>query len=201
MEPTLCQLAQKYGVDKCPAIFHSYTPLYDKLLSPLRKDLKTLLEIGIGNVPLMQGIVGKHYKPGASLRMWRDYFTNAQIIGCDILRSVLFNDEERIATYFVDQSSPTSLLALADTIRPISEYMDIIIDDGSHIEDHMRISFKTLWKFVKPNGGIYIIEDIRKESIEKFANIATEMKFTDAELIYKHPGVSSWDGFVAFRKH
>jgi hypothetical protein len=201
MEQSLCQLAQKYGVDKCPAILHSYTPHYHALLSPLRNDVKSLLEIGIGNVPLMQGIVGKHYKPGASLRMWRDYFTNAQVIGCDILHSVLFNDEERISTFYVDQSSRTSLLALADTIRPISEYMDIIVDDGSHIEDHMRLSFQTLWKFVKPNGGIYIIEDIRKESIEKFANIAIEMKFTDAELIYKHPGVNSWDGFVAFRKH
>ena len=34
-----------------------------------------MLEIGIGNVACMNHV--KDYKPGASLRMWRDYFLEA----------------------------------------------------------------------------------------------------------------------------
>lgn len=201
-EETLCELAEKYGVDKCPAIRHTYTPRYHELLASLRKTIKTVLEIGIENAPLMKSIVGENYKPGASLRMWRDYFPNAQIIGCDILRSLLFNDEERIKTFFVDQSNEISLLDLAHRINVNVNviYLDLIIDDGSHIEEHMILSFKTLWKYVKPNGGIYIIEDIKQISVARFTTVAKELEFTDAELIYTHNGSDYWDGFVAFRK-
>ena len=203
MEPvSLCILAEKYGVDKCPKIHHSYTPLYNTLLSSLRETTQYLLEIGIGNIPLMKPIVGNDYKPGASLRMWRDYFPKAQIVGCDILSSVLFNDEERIRTFYADQSKKSSLVELMDTLaKEKIPYLDIIIDDGSHKEDHMCLSFETLWKYVKPNGGIYIIEDIREHSIEMFANLANKLKFTDAEVIFKHKGMNAWDGFVAFRKY
>ena len=31
---------------------------------------------------------------------------------------------------------------------------------GSHIVEHQIVSFKTLWNFVRPNGGLYIIEDM-----------------------------------------
>jgi 23S rRNA U2552 (ribose-2'-O)-methylase RlmE/FtsJ len=199
-EETLCELAEKYGVDKCPAIRHTYTPPYHVLLSPLRQSVKTILEIGIGNVPLMKPIVGENYKPGASLRMWRDYFPNANIIGCDILRSVLFNDEDRIKTFFVDQSNESSLVELAKSITPNGNYLDLIIDDGSHIEEHMILSFKTLWQYVKPKGGIYIIEDIKQKSVARFTTVAKELGFTDAELIYTHNGSDYWDGFVAFRR-
>ena len=200
---TLTQLAEHYGVHKCAKFLHSYTPVYDTLLSPLRKTTQSVLEIGIGNVPLMKPIVGEHYKPGASLRMWRDYFPNAQVIGCDILRSVLFNDEERIKTFFVDQSNTLSLLALMDSVKPITSQFDIIVDDGSHIEEHMRLSFQTLWKFVKPNGGIYIIEDVKRDSMDSFVNLDIKMGFIDAELLYAHKGLNKlngFDGFVAFRK-
>jgi 8-demethyl-8-alpha-L-rhamnosyltetracenomycin-C 2'-O-methyltransferase len=198
----LCFLAEKYGVDKCPKIHHSYTPLYNTLLSPLRETTQYVLEIGIGNIPLMKPIVGNDYKPGASLRMWRDYFPKAQIVGCDILPSVLFNDEERIRTFFADQSKKSSLVELMDTLtKEEIPYLDIIVDDGSHKEEHMCLSFETLWKYVKPHGGIYIIEDIRANCVEIFAILAEKLNFTDAELIYKHKGMNDWDGFVAFRKY
>ena len=87
---SLCLLAQKYYVDKCPAIYHHYTPKYHKLLKD--KKVTVFLEIGIGNHELMAPIVGDHYIHGASLRMWRDYFPQAEIIGCDI------NSSDRLAS-------------------------------------------------------------------------------------------------------
>jgi len=201
MSSDLCVLAEKYGVDKCPTFLHSYTPHYNTLLNPLRSSINCVLEIGIGNTPLMAPIVGKIYKPGASLRMWKDYFPNAQIIGCDILKSVLFNDEERIHTFFVDQSQKTSLEGLMTNVKTINQYPDLIIDDGSHIDVHQRTSFRVLWDYVRPNGGIYIIEDISLHLFDSFSRIHLDMGFTDAELIYKHKGNNNGnDAFVAFRK-
>jgi hypothetical protein len=36
---------------------------------------------------------------------------------------------------------------------------DIIIDDGSHVASHQKISFETLFPLLAP-GGIYVIEDM-----------------------------------------
>lgn len=148
----------------------------------------------------MAQFVGDSYKPGASLRMWRDYFPNAQIIGCDIVKSVLFNDEDRIHTFFCDQSLKSSLENLMRNVQSIAQYPDVIIDDGSHMELHQRISFRLLWDYVRPNGGIYIIEDI-SENFEGFKRLHLDMGFIDAELVYAHSGKNSWDRFVAFRKN
>jgi demethylmacrocin O-methyltransferase len=190
----LCELAKKYLSDKCPQIFHSYTPEYHRLLNHFCDKEITVLEIGIGNYDLMAPIVGQNYVHGASLKMWRDYFPKGNIIGCDILESVLFSDE-RIETYQLDQSNIDSLEQLSTKINDL----DIIIDDGSHIEEHMYTSFSILWKKIKV-GGIYIIEDIRAVSLESFKNIAKFYRFNDAELIYAHEGNNYWDSFVAFRK-
>lgn len=198
MTTDLCALGEQYLVDKCPKFNHTYTPEYHRLLHPIRKNVKLFVEIGIGNIPLMKQYTCSEYKPGASLRMWRDYLPNAHIIGCDILPDVMFRDE-RIQTFIVDQSNVDSLNTLIRNAKKIEEYADVILDDGSHIEAHMVISFKELWKFVKHNG-IYIIEDIKSHFLNRIRDLPTECGFKDAECIYVHYGKNSGDNFVAFRK-
>jgi demethylmacrocin O-methyltransferase len=188
-------LAEKYGSDKCPAIAHSYTPEYNRLLSPLRDSIFNVLEVGIGNDELMIPIVGRAYRPGASLRMWRDYFPNADIYGCDILPSVLFQ-EYRIKTFLVDQSSEKSL---NESMESLGKAFDLIVDDGSHVDEHMRLSFRTLWPYVRPKG-IYIIEDVKQQALSDFAQLAQLYGFTNAECLHVYHGKNDWDGFVAFRK-
>jgi 8-demethyl-8-alpha-L-rhamnosyltetracenomycin-C 2'-O-methyltransferase len=197
----LCKIGISYLVDKCPSINHSYTPQYHELLKNIRSSTKLLLEIGIGNIPLMKGITGVAYKPGASMRMWRDYFPAATIVGCDILPSVLF-EEDRVKTFQVDQNSVESLNQLIRSVQPIQPFADIILDDGSHQEKHMVTSFKELWKFVRPGGGIYIIEDINYTFFDRIINLPTEANFTDAECIMVYNGMAhrTDDKFVAFRK-
>lgn len=198
----LCRLGELYHVDKCPMVNHSYTPFYHRILSELRNSTKVVLEIGIGNIPLMKSLTNINYKPGASLRMWRDYFPSAQIIGCDILKDVLFT-EDRIATFLLDQGDSDSLRNLNDTIKLHYGEVDIIIDDGSHQEKHMTLSFLELWKIVKPNG-LYIIEDIQTPFINNIINL--HKSFNDAEIVYVHNGIGGkhsgkdWDCFVVFRK-
>lgn len=198
MPTELCELAVKYGVDKCTG--HSYTPQYHILLNNLRGNELNMLEIGIGNMELMRPLVGDSYQPGASLRMWRDYFPKSQIFGCDILPEVIFS-ETRIKTYLADQSNKISLLQLMQSIKTQtnSETLDIILDDGSHIEEHMRLSFQVLWPFVK-KGGLYIIEDIQEQSFESFKTLDKDFGFTDCECIKAHKGTYNWDDFVAFKK-
>ena len=186
-KPDLCTtLCEKYLSDKCPKFGHSYSPLYDSILSPCRSKIKNVLEIGIGNIPVMSPLVGHDYKPGASLYMWRDYFPNATINGCDILSEVLF-DDHRIKTFLIDQSSRDSLETL------VQSTFDIIIDDGSHVPEHMKLTYEVLWPTISP-GGFYIIEDIKKTELEEF------VKLNPTECVFKHEGTWYWDSFVVFRK-
>ncbi len=67
----LCELAEKYGCDKCPQVGHPYTPHYYELLK--YKDIKKVLELGIGSRETMQW-TPDNYQKGASLKMWRDFF-------------------------------------------------------------------------------------------------------------------------------
>lgn len=43
----LCELAKKYGTDKCSDV-HNYTPVYYELLKD--KNFKKVLELGIGSI-------------------------------------------------------------------------------------------------------------------------------------------------------
>ena len=164
MSNELCILAKKYNVDKCPDIdsrwpTHSYTPAYHTLLKDIRLRPFIFLEIGIGNVELMNGIVN-NYKPGASLRMWRDYMPAAQIFGCDIITSVLF-EEDRIKTFYADQSDQGSLYNLYRQIYKESadSYIDIIIDDGGHTMNQQVVTYEEMFPFLNDNG-VYLCEDV-----------------------------------------
>jgi O-methyltransferase len=196
MYSDLCMIGKKYAVDKTPFFGnHTYTPHYDNLLKHLRNDTTAVLEIGIGNIPLMRGLTNESYMPGASLRMWREYFPNARIFGCDILESVLFN-EERISTFLTDQSNETSLNNL---IASIGDNLDLIIDDGSHVQEHMVTSFKTLWKSLKKNG-LYIIEDIHNSFFDRMTKLNSECNLFDATCVMTYKGKFISDNFVAFKK-
>ena len=78
-------LFNKYGSDKSAR--HDYHKLYSSILGPRRNENLCLLEIGLGTTdPSVVSNMGKHGKPGASLRAFRDYLPNAQIFGADIDR-------------------------------------------------------------------------------------------------------------------
>src|SRR6516165_10829464 len=77
----LTQLANKYGSDKGNRAFgggHYYTRIYHKLFAHLRRRPITLLEIGL------QHPSDKRAAASPSLRMWRNYFPYARLVGFDI---------------------------------------------------------------------------------------------------------------------
>ena len=105
-EMDLAQLFRYYGTDKD---INGYSSIYHTLFDHLRDRRIALLEIGIGT--LIQGapssMVGyslRNYRPGGSLRAWRDYFTNGTIHGVDVQPDTQFTDEERITTHICDST-------------------------------------------------------------------------------------------------
>jgi len=155
---------------------NSYNILFDNLNKP---DVKNILEIGLGFVLSNSSTAfsqDKKYRPGNSLRMWRDYFNNSNVFGIDINPELMFN-EDRIQTFVADQSNETDL---QNVINRINCELDIIIDDGSHYGEHQVYSFMFLNKFLKPNG-IYIIEDVMPYNINKFIDLTI---FPDSYINY-----------------
>lgn len=72
----------------------------------------------------------------ASLRLWRDYFTQAQIVGVD-LNEKLISIEENIDTITSDATDD-------NLIKKINQYKNIkcIIDDASHAWGDQRYSLE-----------------------------------------------------------
>jgi hypothetical protein len=142
----LSQLATLFGTDKWGA--HWYTQHYQRYFYPLKKKRLNILEIGVGGYE-------NSGQGGESLRMWKTYFRNSQIIGIDIHDKSRFR-EKRIDIHQCDQTSKEALSQLANKYGGF----DIIIDDGSHINDHVIKTFHILFPLLRP-GGIYAVEDIQ----------------------------------------
>ena len=123
--------------------WESYLSYYEKIFSPLRKNNLSLLEIGIQN--------------GGSLETYSEYFKNAKtIIGCDKKQkcSLLKYSDPKINLVIGDINTNETY----QKILNISDSLDIIIDDGSHISSDIIISFLKYFPLLR-KGGIYIIED------------------------------------------
>ena len=173
MENSLDYYYKLYLLDKnISTNCHNYIPGYSQLFDGVREKVTTMLEIGIGSVENHQMggangyLVGLGYKTGNSLRCWRDYFPHATIYGIDLYHHNIV--ETRIVTLQADQSSDADLTRIANTINnPIH----IIIDDGSHIGEHQAFSFMFLEKYLA-HDGIYVIEDIQPNNIEKFKDLS-----------------------------
>ena len=132
---------------------HSYLPLYQKLLVNKRETAKNVLEVGIGNFS---------EKNGGSIKLWRDYFTNATIYGLDILpinrvMDELLNDDRVILYTSIDAYNSDFFITnfLDKNIR-----CDFMLDDGPHSLESMK-QFIKLYSQIMTDDGILIIEDVQ----------------------------------------
>jgi len=156
MNPTeLCELAYKYGADKCPKINHCYTPFYYELFKDKRNDIKKFFEFGVGNERQFRHV--SNYTMGASLHMWRDFFPNAQVYGADIAPESVFKDN-RLETFLCDETDAKQVIAL---IKKIGSDIDIFIDDASHHIHDQRFLCETVMPLLKKDV-IYIVEDTKR---------------------------------------
>jgi cephalosporin hydroxylase len=126
---------------------HSYLPVYETILSPLRESAKRVLEIGI--------------ERGGSLKLWNDYFPNAEIMGFDIQEKVpdFLKNYPRIKT-FKTNAYDTKLVS--ELIQK-GYYFNVITDDGPHTLESMIFFAKYYSQLLAP-GGVLIIEDIPSDT-------------------------------------
>jgi hypothetical protein len=127
----LNRLALLFGTDKWGS--HWYTQHYQRYLRPLKDQRLNVLEIGVGGYESSE-------EGGESLRMWKAYFRKSQIVGIDLYDKTHLR-EPRIDIRQCDQTDSEALLRLS------SEYggFDIIVDDGSHLNEHVIKTFQILF--------------------------------------------------------
>ena len=144
-------LAREFNTDK-QAKDNAYLPLYLQYFE--RQGMKRdkplhILEIGTNK--------------GSSLRMWAEYFPNAQVYGLDITRQYEIPgmlDHDRIYAALVNQSDQEAVCDVLDDWGLQHEGdIDIIIDDGSHEQSDQQRSLGFLFPYVV-EGGLYIVEDV-----------------------------------------
>jgi len=119
-----------------------YLDVYDQHLAKYRNTPAKLLEIGVAM--------------GGSLDIWRKYLgPDATIFGIDVVPA---------CADYVTPPNQVRVGSQADRkfLRSVVEELgapDIIVDDGSHVGRHQRISFETLFPLLA-EGGLYVIEDL-----------------------------------------
>lgn len=144
--PDLGELARAYLTDKWGGV-HWFADVYEQHLRPYRDLPVRVLEIGIGGY-------GHPAQGGEGMRVWKRYFHRGLIVGADIYDKSGV-DAQRMITVVADQSSPAALAEIDEQYGPF----DIIIDDGSHVNAHVRTSFEVLFPRLR-SGGLYVVEDL-----------------------------------------
>lgn len=174
---------RKYKTDKYESKYHF---IYDKYFEPIRYNDIKILEIGLGTLGknpsnmIKWKLIHEEYKSGASLRAFKDYFTNGLVYGVDMQEDCMF-EEERIKTYLVDsRDSNISDRVFGDLI------FDVVIDDGDHTSQGQIKTFNNFFKRVK-NGGLYFIEDVAflEDISSYFKNTLYEYEFHNRLLVIK----------------
>ncbi|MBZ4319381.1 class I SAM-dependent methyltransferase [Streptomyces huiliensis] len=165
--PGLGPLSVKYGSDKW-ASFHWYTQHYEKHFAAYRDRPVRVLEIGIGGY---EGDLG-----GPSLKMWKRYFHRGLVYGLDLFDKSALN-QDRLTALTGDQGNAETLREVAEKYGPF----DIIIDDGSHENEHVRVSFDALFPYVRP-GGLYVIEDLQTAYWPRFGGTSGPVTGPDTSV-------------------
>lgn len=128
----LAEVARRHGTDKYD---HNYAPHYERHLV----DPAVIVEVGVAH--------------GHSLRMWREFYPQAHVVGIEINPDydgpgVVIGDAARGETWArVD-------MAIGQGASP-----EVIIDDGSHQAADILATFAVAWPRLRL-GGWYVIEDL-----------------------------------------
>ena len=110
--------------------------------------------------------------------MWKAYFPNSTIYSIDIHDKSAIQ-EDRIRVFQGSQNDAAFLKHVAEQIGRI----DIIIDDGSHINEHVLTSFRTLFPLLDI-AGIYVIEDTQTAYWPEYGGSSTDMNHPGSMLAF-----------------
>jgi hypothetical protein len=178
----LSALCDKYGSDKgaIAQFGHPYSwppqtfaDVYSRLFDHCREGVEKVFECGLGtNNPNLASSMGVNGIPGASLRVWRDYFPNAVIFGADIDKEILF-EEKRIKTFYLK----TDQRAIINFWKNVGlTDFDFMIDDGLHTFEAGICLFENSISQLSKNG-IYSIEDVNMPDLIRFRDYFSSKKY------------------------
>lgn len=130
---------------------HNYiNGFYEKEFYRFKKLKCRILEIG--------------FRHGASLHLWANYFSNAEIIGIDDGSDISVNKENPVNVEWLNDKKISLKYGNAYSYnfsKTVTSKFDIIIDDGPHtLESQYR--FLNLYLKKLNVNGVAIIEDLQK---------------------------------------
>ena len=167
----LTNIANKYHLDKGTMTpqstkwYHQYpdhstmgyTEIYHQYMGSHREDVSKFLEVGIYDPRF----------PGDSLKMWYEYFPNAEIWGVDNFWGNETSPEiigamttDRTNIFIADQSNRSDMALL---FEKAGGGFDFMIEDGAHWPSHMMINLVCCFPHLK-SGGVYFMEDLQPQS-------------------------------------
>ena len=133
---------------KCDTYFQAYEEIFKEYVG---KKI-TFVEIGVLH--------------GGSLFMWKEYFgSNARIIGIDLNPKAKELEKEGFEIYIGSQSDKNFWENFYSKVGKI----DILLDDGGHVNDQQIITLSESVNNIN-DGGIIMTEDVHTSYFKKFGN-------------------------------
>jgi hypothetical protein len=150
---SLTDIFNRYDSDK-NSKFHNYCRQYENLVRDYRTKDVSFLELGVFT--------------GNSLKIWRDVFPHAKcIVGVDINPDC--KKYENIENcIFVEIGDATNSNFIEYLTKKYGNF-DIILDDASHKNTDVIMSFEYLFPLMKDNG-LYIVEDTITYKVPDYIN-------------------------------
>ncbi len=175
MSESLNFLGCKYNTDKASEFKsgetvrkgHDYLKYYEMFLSPFVNEQFSLVELGCFL--------------GDSLKMWKEYFPSADIIGVDLNKNLEKKLNAENIKFICSDATSDELPA---KISKIAAYdIKCIIDDCSHAWGDMRRSFEMLFP-VLSSGGYYIIEDLECGTMGAYPSYPPKVQ--DSQMFFEY---------------
>lgn len=180
----LLRIGTEHQTDK---VTHGFLPYYENLLGHLKTEKINFLEIGVFF--------------GASIKMWKDYFTNGEIYGMDTFEGLqgngnifpnptLFYDNwktgniDRVKLFKCDQSKEIELYNFVKYCEDNNILFDVILDDASHLMRDQQITLSILFKLLK-KGGYFIVEDIHSSDTYPGYDVVSDFSNTTKNVLFK----------------
>jgi tetratricopeptide (TPR) repeat protein len=130
-----------HGTDKSSSVHPAWDYLrhYERVIRRFKESPINLIEIGVLN--------------GSSLKVWNEFLDNATIVGIDINPRCAASAGGRVKVEIGSVEDPSFLQRVTAQYPP-----SVVIDDGSHLPEHIVYTFEKLFPALLP-GGVYIVED------------------------------------------
>lgn len=158
---SLSDLSKDYGSDKH---VHGFTDFYENYAKTI--DAKIVCEIGLGGI--FHGIKAnsKNTLPGASSRMWLDYFPDSKVFVMDNFSQVtnnelevVFKDLQSLPRFSLIKGDQSKKEDLVNFLNIVNEEIDFFIDDGGHTMQQQQLTLATVFPRIK-SGRFYALEDL-----------------------------------------